>query len=274
MDIWALGCVLYHLAALEPPFVGDNLITLGYNIVHKSPKALPTVYSQKLVSFIMKFLEKSPSSRPRISEMYDQFPLKYREGLKEKTSSASSSVPTTVDSRDQIINKVEYHNQNSAKMLRVDEPEPVKKEDLQKVTASCVSPSKNALPNFSTRPVTAGLRGSSARDNQPLSELKANPIIENRINMHTSHSPPKPATLVRQKTANPPSPKRTPVQAEEANTNFSAISKREPQSGSLLEIFGLNQEQKGGLFDKKHQDTESTVENKGRTVQVSISSLH
>ncbi len=69
VDIWALGCVLYHLTALEPPFYGDNLITLGYNIVHKSPKALPSSYSPKLSALVLKFLEKSPSSRPKLSDV-------------------------------------------------------------------------------------------------------------------------------------------------------------------------------------------------------------
>jgi NIMA (never in mitosis gene a)-related kinase len=68
VDIWALGCVLYHLTALEPPFYGDNLITLGYNIVHKSPK--------------LKFLEKSPSARPKLSDALSQFPSRYQITMK------------------------------------------------------------------------------------------------------------------------------------------------------------------------------------------------
>lgn len=42
IDIWAIGCVLYHICALEPPFTGDNLITLGFNIVHKQPRTIPS----------------------------------------------------------------------------------------------------------------------------------------------------------------------------------------------------------------------------------------
>ena len=69
MDIWALGCVLYHLATLEPPFYGENLITLGYNIVHKFPKPIGNMYSHKLSAFIFKLLEKSPTNRPRIHDI-------------------------------------------------------------------------------------------------------------------------------------------------------------------------------------------------------------
>lgn len=35
VDIWAVGCAIYHLAAFEPPFKGDNLIVLGNNIVNR-----------------------------------------------------------------------------------------------------------------------------------------------------------------------------------------------------------------------------------------------
>ncbi|EGR33342.1 protein kinase domain protein [Ichthyophthirius multifiliis] len=35
VDIWAIGVVLYHISALEPPFQGENLIALGYSIFYK-----------------------------------------------------------------------------------------------------------------------------------------------------------------------------------------------------------------------------------------------
>jgi len=60
VDIWAIGCAIYHLACLEPPFQGDNLISLGNSIVNKKPKALPQIYSSKFVNFLDKFLAKKP----------------------------------------------------------------------------------------------------------------------------------------------------------------------------------------------------------------------
>ena len=41
VDVWALGCVIFYMASLEPPFQGENLIALGYSIVNRAPKALP-----------------------------------------------------------------------------------------------------------------------------------------------------------------------------------------------------------------------------------------
>jgi NIMA (never in mitosis gene a)-related kinase len=66
VDIWALGCVMYHLSALAPPFMADNLIALGHTIVHKRPKPLPGHYSSRYVGMIMKLLEKKPEDRPDI----------------------------------------------------------------------------------------------------------------------------------------------------------------------------------------------------------------
>lgn len=74
-DIWAVGCVLYAVAALDLPFLGDNIITLGYNIINKSPRALPARYSPKLVTFILKFLDKNSYKRPEIKEVLGEIPL-------------------------------------------------------------------------------------------------------------------------------------------------------------------------------------------------------
>ena len=63
-DIWSFGCSLYHLASLEPPFTGNNLIVLGNNIVKGRPKELPSIYSNDLKIFIDKMLTKKPEKRP------------------------------------------------------------------------------------------------------------------------------------------------------------------------------------------------------------------
>ncbi len=42
VDIWAVGCVVYQLTSLKPPFFGDNLITLGYNICNGTPEDMPS----------------------------------------------------------------------------------------------------------------------------------------------------------------------------------------------------------------------------------------
>jgi NIMA (never in mitosis gene a)-related kinase len=67
VDIWGMGCVLYQLCCLEAPFIGDNLLSLGHNIVNSRPKALPSIYSAKLSQLVFRLLEKRPSERPSIA---------------------------------------------------------------------------------------------------------------------------------------------------------------------------------------------------------------
>lgn len=69
-----MGCAIYHLAQLEPPFQGDNLITLGNNIVNKKPKPLPQGFSSKLISFIDHLLSKKPYDRPTAKEAVNLIP--------------------------------------------------------------------------------------------------------------------------------------------------------------------------------------------------------
>jgi len=64
-----MGCVLYHLCTQGPPFYGENLISLGYNIVNKQPKPIPSTYSSTLSSFILSLLNKQPASRPSSNEV-------------------------------------------------------------------------------------------------------------------------------------------------------------------------------------------------------------
>ena len=75
VDIWGLGCVLYKLCALDAPFAGENLNTLGQNIVSKSFRSLPQKFTPRLVAFITHLLDKNPKTRPNILEVIEQIPV-------------------------------------------------------------------------------------------------------------------------------------------------------------------------------------------------------
>lgn len=58
---------------LEPPFTGENLISLGMNIVNSAPKEFPSRYTNRLSSLVFKALEKIPVLRPNINEIIKLF---------------------------------------------------------------------------------------------------------------------------------------------------------------------------------------------------------
>ncbi|XP_077431278.1 serine/threonine-protein kinase Nek10 isoform X2 [Vanacampus margaritifer] len=66
-DIWALGCVLYQMAALEPPFYSNNMLSLASKIVEAIYEPLEDgIYSERLEDVITWCLSPDPERRPDI----------------------------------------------------------------------------------------------------------------------------------------------------------------------------------------------------------------
>ncbi|XP_062514135.1 serine/threonine-protein kinase Nek4-like [Corticium candelabrum] len=63
-DMWALGCLLYELCELRPPFNASSLIGLIYAIVKGSYNPLSGCYSELIHFLVRQLLSKSPTDRP------------------------------------------------------------------------------------------------------------------------------------------------------------------------------------------------------------------
>ncbi|XP_048370373.1 serine/threonine-protein kinase Nek5-like isoform X2 [Sphaerodactylus townsendi] len=63
-DIWAMGCVLFELCALKPPFRGLSLGSLFNKIVKEDYAPVPECYSEALHSLVQVILQKDPEDRP------------------------------------------------------------------------------------------------------------------------------------------------------------------------------------------------------------------
>lgn len=63
-DIWALGCLLYEICALRPPFAATNLLSLFYKITKGEYDPVANVYSGNIFSLIHRLLCLNPANRP------------------------------------------------------------------------------------------------------------------------------------------------------------------------------------------------------------------
>jgi NIMA (never in mitosis gene a)-related kinase len=70
-DIWALGCVLYEMASLRPPFnsILRSEEELKRNITSSVPKRIPSMYSDALWECINSMMEKDPNKRPSAQDI-------------------------------------------------------------------------------------------------------------------------------------------------------------------------------------------------------------
>jgi serine/threonine protein kinase len=176
IDIWALGCVFYHMAALEPPFIGDNLISLGYNIVNKAPKQLPSSYSAKLASFVKLFLEKNPITRPKIAQIWEFFSQKEKgrkeKGKNENNGETSEQKGETKQERKSVL------SQNFMEFEKDAETESKKKSqaNLKSILNSKSSGKINDINNSSSPNNVKQSRAISVLEEKPRLEPKNNGI--------------------------------------------------------------------------------------------------
>lgn len=63
-DIWALGCLLYEICALRPPFAATNLLSLFYKITKGEYDPVSNIYSENISSLIQRMLCLKPENRP------------------------------------------------------------------------------------------------------------------------------------------------------------------------------------------------------------------
>ncbi len=72
IDVWALGCVMYFLAALQHPFECSDYLAMTRSILQIDPSPLPATYSPEFSNFVTMMLRKDPRERPSAHELLEE----------------------------------------------------------------------------------------------------------------------------------------------------------------------------------------------------------
>ena len=79
-DIWSLGCVLYEMCALKPPFRGENMQALFKKVLRGQYIAIPKIFSKDLSAMVKSLLQVAPSLRPSCKQILEMPSVQEREG--------------------------------------------------------------------------------------------------------------------------------------------------------------------------------------------------
>jgi NIMA (never in mitosis gene a)-related kinase len=68
-DMWSLGCVIYEIAALHPPFQASDMNGLYRKVTTGRFSRLPRIYSRELNTLVGMLLQRNPSDRPNCAQV-------------------------------------------------------------------------------------------------------------------------------------------------------------------------------------------------------------
>jgi serine/threonine protein kinase len=67
--VWGLGCIVYEMAALRPPFLGENQLSLALKIKEGEFERIPSRYSEELMRIIKWMLKPEAKERPNVEDL-------------------------------------------------------------------------------------------------------------------------------------------------------------------------------------------------------------
>ena len=68
-DIWSLGCVIYEMATLKPPFRAEDMDGLYKKVIKGSYQKIGDNFSKSLSSVIKSMLQVNPGNRPSAAQL-------------------------------------------------------------------------------------------------------------------------------------------------------------------------------------------------------------
>lgn len=126
-DIWSLGCVLFELCTLRPPFQAKTHLLLQSKIKEGSIPALPESYSSQLKSIIRSCITVDPELRPSCYELLEALLVRFlRKEMELKQISSNLSLFL-----DQLVTKNEELKRKESLLLTLEKKVLAQKEELE-----------------------------------------------------------------------------------------------------------------------------------------------
>ena len=92
-DMWALGCMMYELSSLRPPFTGNSFPELKRSIISGRYPPLPRKYSDVLTKVIGLMLKLNPRDRPSAMSLLSSAELQAKLQLDDGITTFANQAP-------------------------------------------------------------------------------------------------------------------------------------------------------------------------------------
>lgn len=119
-DIWSLGCVMYELVNLSPPFTATSHLGLAEKILAGKINRIPERYSEDLQSVIQWMLKVDAKERPTVEELIKipKINLRIHERKKRDELQRLMHRETKLDKREKDLEQRQAQLEKRSKELR------------------------------------------------------------------------------------------------------------------------------------------------------------
>ena len=192
-DIWSVGCIIYEICKLRPPFTGTSLRNLYENISKGVYEPIPSIYSRDMSKFIGMMLVVDPTKRLSATSLLESEIIKrkmkdYKGGIIEEILESAKTdgvdfiktikLPRHLKDINKELPKKRYAKKRQEEMMMNDEYETKKADFFKKILEE---EKKNSefnniiVKDIKRRPISSVGEGNNIRlhtENKPEEKIK------------------------------------------------------------------------------------------------------